>query len=504
MTERFSIPIKENEEPLQEKCGIVALFSPRPISLFPDALTAATGVQHRGQHGAGVVSYTEQGLVHHKESGFLYNVFSTEKIKYHKLCAPSLWTIIHCRYGTSGSWNENNIQPLIAGSDENDPVVVAHNGQLVVLDELRARCATIPPEGASDTYVFAQLLAAAQGKNWEEKIVKTLSSLKGAYSFVIGAGHSLFAARDPDGIRPLVLGKKDDVWIVASETHALEKIGAIFAREIQRGEILRLNKQGLTVLREGLSGKGHFCDFEFAYFSHPASHQEGNYIASFRERCGEILAKEYPLPHADFVVGVPDSGIFVATGYARKSGLPYRQVIIRDHFDVNGIKRLFMCDDQIQILPQQVIGKLTLIPDKQIWNDATIVIADDSIVRGTVSKKLTQAIFDLGAKEVHWIVGFPPVAFECHLGVSLRDKKELIAHRNACNIERIADEIGATSVYYISNKGFIGARMQTTRLNTPSNPGHLFLENCGCGGCITGIYPVDKEGVIFDAQDNRL
>jgi len=307
---------------------------------------------------------------------------------------------------------------------------------------------------------------------WEHRLISALSQVAGAYSLLIGIDGKLFVTRDEMGIRPLILGQIKDKWIVASETHALTKVGAVILREVKRGEIIRIDSSGMSVIKRGVEGSGHFCDFEWAYFGRPDSllptHEEegtGRHpsdwlsISSFRERCGGILAREWPIPQASFVLGIPDSGMAVATGYATALKLPYRQAIIRDHFDPHGSQRLFMRDDQKKRIKNKVLGKLSLISDNYTWKDAVVVVGDDSIVRGNVASKITKAIFARGAKEVHWIIGFPPVAHPCYLGVSIRTKDELIAAKYKSDPKRIAKKIGATSVNYISHKGFIRARL---------------------------------------------
>jgi amidophosphoribosyltransferase len=268
---------------------------------------------------------------------------------------------------------------------------------------------------------------------------------------------------------------------------------------------VRLNKYGLTVLEKGLQGPGYPCKFEDAYFSHPTSLQppiddDGgpwSSFATFREACGRYLASESPVKNASFVVGVPDSGIALATGYANESHLPYLPLLTRDHFDRNGRKRLFMSDAEMAQIRSKVLGKILITPDRLAWRDAVVVVGDDSMVRGNVSPEITQAIKSLGAKEVHWVLGFPPVSYRCHLGVSMREDEELIASRHGANTELIAQAIGANSVRYISPEGFLRARYPNTNIVTPEKPSEIFLENHGCGGCITGVYPISQNGEIY-------
>lgn len=494
-----------HDKQLEEKCGIVGVFTPKHIPSLPLALLAAGGVQHRGQQGSGLAIKTKSSIITRKDNGLLQQVFHADVVK--KLNRPSQWILIHCRYGTFGSYLKENLQPCIVKTPKLGSVAVIHNGEFVATNEINKKLKKRMAKGTSDTYLFAQLLARTEGRTWDEKIISALSQVKGSYSLVIGTKDAMYVARDVNGIRPLVVGQIDNGWLAASETHAFDKVGAKVLREVRKGEVIRIDKTGMKTIHQTQGHKTHFCDFEWAYFSKPNSllptdEQPDDYkhpdrwlsVTSFRERCGSILSKESPLTNATFVVGVPDSGISIATAYAHALRIPYRQMIIRDHFDPNGIQRLFMRDDQKEMIGKKVLGKLSLVPDRSIWKDAIVVIGDDSIVRGNVSLQITKAIFAFGVKEIHWIIGFPPVMHRCHLGVSIRTREELIAPHNGADPKKIAQEIGATSVHYISSKGFIQARLQRTTVKTTKNPRELFLANGGCGGCITGLYPVNRSG----------
>ncbi len=507
MTKRLDSSLQQS---LEDKCGILGIHSLTPKLNFPIALLAAAGLQHRGQHGAGITMQTDKGLKWYAGNGLLKNAFPKKMIK--DFTVPSLWTMVHLRYGTSGDYVRHNLQPIRAMAPNGDEVFVIHNGEFPAIDKLRSQFPGKKiPKGASDTYLFTHILARQSGNTWDEKILKALDSVTGAYSLIIGVNDCLYFIRDPWGIRPLILGKiADDSWIAASETHAFSKINIKAIRRLKRGEVLKIDKNGPKTIREGNAKPGNFCDFEWAYFSRPNSQaptrendsdlsysKDWISFSLFRKRCGEALAKEVKIPSASFVVGVPDSGVAFSTGYAYGAQIPYAQVILRDHFDPAGLQRLFMRDDQISLISQKVLGKLSLVPDSQVWEGAIVVIGDDSIVRGNVSKRITKAIFDLGAREVHWIIGFPPVAYPCHLGVSMRSREELIAAQFNSDPKKIAKAIGATSVNYISPEAFIKARKQSSNIVHPENPKEIFLANGGCAGCITGLYPVAKDGSVY-------
>lgn len=513
MSEHVVLSITD-DKPLQEKCGLVAVYTPTLRRQLPLALIAAVGVQHRGQQGAGAAIQTRKGIKKHTGNGLLRQVFTSSVIR--KLNKPTRWTLVHCRYGTHGGYNKQNLQPCVVKTKDGDFVAVIHNGEFTGTGTMRSQLKGNLSEDASDTYIFTKLLRQAVGKNWDEKILKIITAMTGSFSLIISVGDSLYVARDTDGIRPLFIGQlKRGGWLVASETHAFTKIGAIVNREIKRGEIIRINLQGIHFIHKGETGGSHFCDFEWAYFARPDSlfpvYNDKNdggdpskwlSVTAFRERCGGIMALENPLKKVTFVVGIPNSGIDLGTGYANALKLPYRQMIIRDQFDLNGLQRLFMRDDEIKKIKTKVGGKLSLIPDRAIWNDAVVVFCDDSIVRGNVSQKITRAAFYLGAREVHWIVGFPPVRFPCHLGVSMRTGEELVAARFKGDTKKIARAIGATSVTYISPRGFLKARRGDKQMLNPHDERELFLYNLGCGGCVTGIYPVNKDGSHYQKSLN--
>lgn len=489
---------------LQEECGIVAFYNVKPEQNVARALLAADGVQHRGQNGAGIAIKTESSLKLHKGNGLLQEIFPERVVK--KFLTPAQWILIHCRYGTFGDYLAKNLQPCMVRTKTGERIIVAHNGEFTGVDGMKKNLRKPLEKGISDTYLFTQLLSHIEGENWEEKVLNLLSQTTGSYNLVIGIENTLYIARDPFGIRPLSIGRKDNGFMIASETHAFDKVGIHAERSIRKGEVLKINTGGLTILNRESKGPHHFCDFEWSYFSRPDSvlpvqkedtSDEWLSVNAFRERCGDAIAQENPLPKATFVVGLPDSGIAVAIGYANALGLPYRQLIIRDHYDPNARQRLFMRDDQKNKIGKKVLGKLSLVPDKNAWENAIVVLGDDSIVRGNVSKQITEAILELGVREVHWIIGFPPVQYRCHLGVSMRTEEELIASRQKGDPKKIAAELRATSVNYISHQAFIRSRLLSGKITVPENDKEIFLKNGGCGGCITGLYPVKHDGTNY-------
>lgn len=505
--QRPQIGLIEAEKLVQEKCGIVAVFSPEPHAKLPLTLIAARGGQHRGQAAAGLATSTREGVRVYRGDGNLHDVFTPEVVE--KYDVPSWWEVVHMRYGTDGDNESQNLQPFVVKADDGSTLVTAHNGQFAGKEKMMRRVRGEIPEGASDTYIFTQLLAQAEGRNWEEKILNTLATVDGAYSIIIGVNEKLFAARDKHGIRPLIFGRVNGDFMVASETASFDKVGGKVIRELKKGEVLRFAENGPQVIQKESTYPNSFCDFEWAYFSRPDSlmpthenpddsdHPE-RWLSAYwaRNQQGRMLAEKYPIPNADFVVGTPDSGVALAIGYANAMGFDYQQAILRQHD-----QRIFMTDDKMDTIKDRVKGKLSLVPDLRVWEGKIVVVGDDSLVRGTVSEKVTEQIFEMGAKEVHWVVGFPPISHTCHLGVSMRTESELIAARHNVdpfniNSREVAEEIGATSVSYITPEDLIRSRKPNGEVIIPNDSREIFLANGGCGGCITGLYPVDKEGNV--------
>lgn len=524
MPEREST-ITHEYEPIQEACGLIGVYSSaldtsRKVAI---ALQAAGGVQHRGQQGGGIAYPTREGVRHFAGNGLLLDIFTPSVTSTFTDESPGNWMQIHTRYGTDAQagYHEANLQPIIARSREGTPVSTIHNGQFVDKDGIRRKVYNLTgreyPDDVTDSFLVGQLVANAPGDSWEERITNGLHEVNGAYSVMIGVQDKLFLARDQFGIRPMVVGRLGDGWLAASETHALRKAGVKPDRFILRGEVARIDENGLTTIQPGLEGAGNFCDFEWSYFGRPESltptfeQPDDAYFPErwfsnmeARERCGQIVAREMDpdiLRRADFVTGVQDSGVPFATGLANEAGLPYRSVIIRDHYDPNGKGRLFQEAD-IQQIQKQVGGKLSFVPG--VLKGKIVIIGDDSTVRSNVAKAITEQAWDEGAREVHHASGYPPIKYTCHLGTSLRTQEELVAWRHAGDTKRIAEEINATSITYVSISGFIRSRKQSGEIVTPRDVREFFLANGGCGGCVTGLHPISASGEIYNVRENAL
>ncbi|MBI5044879.1 MAG: hypothetical protein HZC02_03065 [Candidatus Levybacteria bacterium] len=521
--ERFN-PIQPEDDRPHESCGLVTLYSTTLDTQrqVDHVLRAGYGVQHRGQQGAGIAYPTREGIRYFVGNGLLPDVFTSNIVKGFNEENPGHWMQLHTRYGTDqqAGFEEQNLQPVIAHAPDGSQLSFMHNGQFTGKDEIRSLVKEYSgkeyPDDVSDSFLVAQLLANSPGDTWEEKIIHGLNQVNGAFSVSIGVKDMIFLARDQFGFRPHVVGKLGDGWVAASETLALQKIGVKTERSLLRGEIVRIDHRGLETIQEGLLGQGNFCDFELAYFEDVRSlfptfnspddsfHPErwmSNYEA--RKLAGIYLAQKSKdkMKDLDFITAVLDSGGPFGAGLAIGAGLPYEPIIIRDHVDPKAKPRLFQ-GSNIDLIPHQIGGKLSLVPGSV--RGKRVGVGDDSNVRGNVNTEVNKQMRDDGAIVIRDFFGYPMVLHTCHLGVSLHTKNELVAARNNGDLDAIARELGADSVDYVSHSDFIKARKNGGDILTPKDIRNIFLENGGCGGCLTGRYPIDEQGVIFDykSQDN--
>ncbi|MBY0553483.1 amidophosphoribosyltransferase [bacterium] len=463
----------------KDECGVFGIWNhPEAAKLTYLGLYA---MQHRGQESAGIVtldSGPNQKPVHriYKELGLVSDVFSEPVLA--KLTGSA--AIGHVRYSTTGDNLVVNAQPL-ASNLLSGPVAVAHNGNIVnaaILREALQRDGAIF-QATSDTEILLHLLAKNPSNHLVSALIESLKNLSGAYSFTILAHDRLVAVRDPFGFRPLVLGQiKSSMsvsYVVASETCALDLIGAQFVREIEPGEILEITSEGMKSYKFEAENKGKrkaaHCVFEHVYFARPDSVVFGRSVYNSRKKFGEQLAVESPVD-ADVVIPVPDSGVPSAIGYSQKSGIPFEFGIIRNHY----IGRTFIQPTQ-SIRDVGVKIKLNTQPD--ILKDKRVIVIDDSLVRGTTSQKIINLIRQAGAKEVHLRIASPPTTGPCYYGVDTPQKSELIASHNS--LEDIRKYIGADSLAYLSEPGMWQA------MN--SGPESF------CAACFNGDYPTSLKGV---------
>ena len=427
-----------------DKCAVAGVWN-HPEAAFLTYL-ALYALQHRGQEGAGIVSLNEGKHLSYKNQGLVGEIFTKDRLQALKGEAA----IGHTRYSTTGINELKNIQPF-SRELSLGPVSVAHNGNIVNYSVLKKKFLEekrVFVEGDNDTECLFPLMAHFGDTDQDigTVLLKGLPELEGAFSFVILTKDSLVAVRDSKGFRPLVLGKKGEAYIVASETCAFDLLGAKYIREVSAGEILIINKKGMKSLYLPKSEKKAQCIFEYVYFSRPDSLVFNQNVYERRKKMGEYLAKEHPVS-ADMVIPVPDSGIPAAIGYAQQTGLPYEMGIIRNHY----IGRTFIHPSP---LVRNFKVKIKLNPQSALVKGKRIVAVDDSIVRGTTSKALVEVLKSAGAKEVHLRVSSPPIKGPCYYGVDTPQKKQLIS--GSCrDTEEIRKTIGADSLAYLSYENLI-------------------------------------------------
>lgn len=458
----------------REECGVCAVVGHEDAANL--VYLGLYALQHRGQESAGIAVWDGQGIRAHRAMGYVADIFDRDVLA--RLPGPI--AIGHVRYSTAGDSALANAQPLVVNTHFG-PLAVAHNGNLVNASGLRQ---DLEGQGAifqstSDTEVILHLVARRQGVSVERAIVSTLETVRGAFSLVMLARDQVIVARDPLGFRPLVLGKVDGAWVVASETCAFDLLGATVLREVGPGEVLLLYPQGWQQLKPPSRPPFAHCIFEHVYFARPDSRVFGEDVGVVRQRMGERLALEQPAD-ADVVVGVPDSGIPAALGYAKVSGLPFVIGMVRNHY----VGRTF-------IEPKQSIRhfgvKVKLNPVRAVVAGKKVVLVDDSIVRGTTSRKIVMMLKQAGAKEVHLRISSPPTIGPCFYGIDTPERRELIA-ANA-TVEEIRAYVGADSLGYLSVEGML-ACLQSPQGNF-------------CTACFSGRYPLLPEGAPALAQAER-
>jgi amidophosphoribosyltransferase len=449
---------------LKEECGIFGVFGQEQAAHLTELGLFA--LQHRGQEAAGIVSTDGTELYQHRAIGLVSEVFNENNIRN----LPGSAAIGHTRYSTAGANTIREVQPFSV-TCQHGKIAVCHNGNLPFAKGERERLeyAGAIFSSTSDTETILHNVARKGARNAIEAITNVLRETEGAFSLLFLTPDCLIAVRDPRGFRPLALGKLGDAWCVASETCAFDLIDAEYVRDVEPGEMLVIDKNGLNSSFPLEKRERAQCIFEHVYFSRPDSVVFGRSVNESRHKMGKQLAIEHPV-EADLVVPVPDSGVAAAIGYARASGINYRQAIIRNHY----IGRTF-------IEPTQAVRSLgvrmKLNPIKNLIEGKRIVLVDDSIVRGTTSKKIVQMVRDAGATEVHLRISCPPTISPCYYGVDTPHTDELIAANYT--VEQVCEYIKADSLGYLSLEGMIEA--------TGIEPG------TGCVACWTAKYPIPLE-----------
>ena len=461
------------EDKFHEECGVFGVYGhPEAANLTYLGLYA---LQHRGQEGAGICSSDGKQLYIEKSMGLVADIFNEKRLK--KL--PGHLAIGHNRYSTAGSSILKNVQPIVANFSLGS-LALGHNGNLVNAGELRK---SLEDEGAifqstSDSEVVVHLIAHSKGESFHERVIQALKQVSGAFSLLILRENELIAARDPYGVRPLCLGQVDGAYVVASETCALDLISAKYIRDIEPGEIVIINDQGITSHKALSGSRKAFCIFEFIYFSRPDSYIFGwQNVNSIRKEFGRQLARESGID-ADVVIPVPDSGVPAALGYSEESGISFDFGLIRNHY----IGRTF-------IEPKQNIRhfgvKIKLNPVRELLEGKRVIVIDDSIVRGTTSKKIVKMIRENGgAKEVHLRISSPPTIMPCFYGIDTPTRQELIASTH--DIEETRRYVTADSLSYLNIEGLLKI--------VPNSEDY-------CTACFSNIYPISFPGEHMEQME---
>lgn len=453
----------------EEACGVFGIYAPGEavarITFF-----ALFALQHRGQESAGIAVSDGRRTLLYKEMGLVSQVFNEDNLR----PLEGHIAIGHVRYSTADSSRRISAGPFLLETALG-PIALSHNGNLVNAGDLRQELFSrgVGLSSSCDTETLLQVLVGAPGETWPDRIRHMMTKALGAYSLTILTRDTLYAVRDPWGFRPLCMGRLNGGWVVASETCALQTVGASDIQEIHPGEIVVIDADGARVLEGAPPGKSNLCIFEYIYFARPDSVLDGQLIHRVRQSLGRELAREHPVD-ADLVMSVPDSATAAAIGYAQEAGIPYSEGLIKNRY----IGRTF-------IQPSDRLRKagvaLKFNPLSEILEGKRIVVVDDSIVRGNTSRPIVDLLRRGGAREVHMRISSPPIKHPCFMGVDMATYDELIAHR--LSIPEIREQIGADSLGYLSVEGMIRAvRRPMSRF---------------CVACFTGNYPFEQKAGGF-------
>jgi amidophosphoribosyltransferase len=463
--------IQLDDDHFHDHCGVFGIFG------HPEAAKMAYlglyALQHRGQESAGIASTDGTEVYVHKSLGHVQDIFTPSVIA--KL--PGDAAIGHTRYSTAGDTSLMNAQPVVIDCNKGK-LALGHNGNLTNALEVRRKLEHRGSifQSTSDTEVIVHLIARSSARNLSGAIADALNQVEGAYSLLLLTRDEIYAIRDPRGFRPLCLGRLNGAWVAASETCAFDLIDTEYVREVEPGEMVRISRSGLESIRFAPEKPHQYCIFEHVYFSRPDSVVFGRPVNESREQLGRLLAQEHPV-QADIVTPVPDSGVPAAIGFAAESGIPFRMGLIRNHY----VGRTF-------IEPQQAIRdfgvKLKLNPIRRMLEGKRVVLVDDSIVRGTTSRKIVRLVREAGATEVHVRISCPPTISPCYYGVDTPRREELIGANNS--VEEIRQFLGADSLGYLSLKSLRAALGDTA--------GKF------CTSCYTGSYPTELVQLEVEAH----
>jgi|YNPNPStandDraft_1061719.scaffolds.fasta_scaffold19391_2 amidophosphoribosyltransferase len=452
-------------EALHEECGVFGIYGTGE-DVARMTYFGLFALQHRGQESAGIAVSNGREITVHKRMGLVSQVFDEAVLRE----MTGIAAIGHTRYSTTGSSVARNAQPLLVNS-RYGPIAVAHNGNLLnsklLRDKLEAEGAVF--EGSNDSEVIAKLIAFRHQGSLERAVKEAMAELRGSYSLVILAPDRVLGVRDPYGVRPLCIGRlATGDYVLSSESCALNVIGASFVRELEPGEIVTLSRDGVTQSIGAESPRKALCVFEFIYFARPDSYLYGRSVHLARRRMGQELALEHPAPGAQMVIPVPDSGVPAAIGFAEASRIPFGEGFTKSRY----IHRTFIQPDQAM---RDLGVRMKFSPLREALAGKSIVVVDDSIVRGTSTSKIVAMLFEAGAREVHLRISSPPIRFPCFYGIDMDSQDQLIAAK--MSVEQIRQKVGATSLAYLSLSGVLRAI---------GLPKQYF-----CRACFDGKYPIE-------------
>lgn len=450
---------------VHEECGVFGIYNPMG-DCARDTYYGLYALQHRGQESCGIAANNDRNITCYKDMGMVGDVFSQEKLDE----LNGTMAVGHVRYSTAGGSLRENAQPLTINYIKNHLALV-HNGNLVNAAALKYEFELTGSifQTTADTEVIAYAIARQRLKcgSIEEAVTETMKQLVGAFSLIVMSGRKLVAARDPWGFRPLCIGRRGEAWVIASETCALDGVGAAFVRDVEPGEVVVVEDGKLTSIRDNCVSGGHMCIFEYIYFARSDSVIGGQGVHEARLEAGRLLARQNPVD-ADIVIGVPDSGLDAAMGYSQESGIPMAEGFVKNRY----IGRTFIMPEQSS---REMAVRLKLNPLRSQVKGKRVIMIDDSIVRGTTSNLITDLLREAGATEVHVKISSPPFISPCYFGTDVPDKEHLIACR--MELEEIRRHIGADSLDYL--------RVESLQKLVPEMQGSF------CQGCFTGKYPVE-------------
>jgi amidophosphoribosyltransferase len=463
--------IQLDDDHFHDHCGVFGIFGHAEAAKM--TYLGLYALQHRGQESAGIATTDGADVYVHKSMGHVQEIFTPDVISR----LPGAVAMGHTRYSTAGDTSLMNAQPVVIDCNKGK-LALGHNGNLTNALEVRRR---LEHRGSifqttSDTEVIVHLIARSAARNLSGAIADALNQVEGAYSLLLLTRDEIYAIRDPRGFRPLNLGRLDGAWVVASETCAFDLIDAEYVREVEPGEMVRISRSGIESVRFAPEKPHQYCIFEHVYFSRPDSLVFGRPVNQSRERLGRLLAQEHPV-EADIVTPVPDSGTPAAVGYAAESGIPFRMALIRNHY----IGRTFI--EPVQAIRDFGV-KLKLNPVRRMLEGQRVVLVDDSIVRGTTSRKIVRLVREAGATEVHVRISCPPTISPCYYGVDTPRREELIGAQKS--VEEIRNFLGADSLGYLSLPSLRAAVEDT--------------EGKFCTSCYTGSYPTELVQLEVEAH----